>query len=324
MLPIHPVITQDLEDLENFLPKALECSDPRIQQVIQISCSATGKRLRPALFLSLCRAFGHPCSQRILTIATAIEFVHMASLLHDDVVDGAGFRHGKPALHTQFGPHTAILVGDFVFATACTLLSDLGDLRLLQSVATCIRAMAEAEILQSQILWTIVTQDDYLTIVKGKTAALFATAAELAGLVCNHSQPQQIRQFGLDIGMAFQLIDDSLDVFGEATQIGKPVGNDLAEGKLTYPHLHAVRVDPNSTEALLLNKILENKDIDPKTQQDLSEWVVRVGGLEAGRNRANDFVTQALNRLTTLIDDTENEFIKALVDLSRELLYRQK
>ena len=213
-----------------------------IPQLAAHLVAAGGKRLRPLLTLAAAKLCGYEGTRQI-QLAACVEFIHTATLLHDDVVDESVLRRGYASANAVFGNKASVLVGDFLFARAFQLMVDDGSLEVLRILSAAAATIAEGEVLQ------LTTQNDlettearYFDVIRGKTAALFAAACEVGGVIAGRPAAQcaALAQFGTDLGMAFQLVDDALDYSADEAELGKTVGDDFREGKLTYPVLLAI------------------------------------------------------------------------------------
>lgn len=214
-----------------------------INQVADYIVNSGGKRLRPALVLLSAGVFGKiaPAHHELAAI---VEFIHTATLLHDDVVDESSMRRGRETANTLFGNAASVLVGDFIYSRAFQMMVDIQNMRVMEVLAEATNIIAEGEVLQLlNIHDADVTDEAYLKVINYKTAKLFEAATRLGAIICNASakDEQAMAEYGMRLGTAFQLIDDVLDLSGESTEIGKNLGDDLAEGKPTLPLLFAMR-----------------------------------------------------------------------------------
>jgi octaprenyl-diphosphate synthase len=204
--------------------------------------AAGGKRLRPLLTLASAKLCGYEGARQV-QLAACVEFIHTATLLHDDVVDESVLRRGYASANAVFGNKASVLVGDFLFARAFQLMVEDGSLEVLRILSAAAATIAEGEVLQLTTQNDLATTEQkYFDVIRGKTAALFAAACEVGGVIANQPAAQcaALAQFGLDLGMAFQLVDDALDYSADEAELGKTVGDDFREGKLTYPVLLAI------------------------------------------------------------------------------------
>jgi len=213
-----------------------------IPQLAAHLVAAGGKRLRPLLTLASARLCGYEGARQV-QLAACVEFIHTATLLHDDVVDESVLRRGYASANAVFGNKASVLVGDFLFARAFQLMVEDGALEVLRILSAAAATIAEGEVLQLTTQNDLATTEQkYFDVIRGKTAALFAAACEVGGVIAERPAAQcgALAQFGLDLGMAFQLVDDALDYCADEAELGKTVGDDFREGKLTYPVLLAI------------------------------------------------------------------------------------
>ena len=262
--------------------------------------SAGGKRLRPLLTVAASRLCGGD-GDNALKLAAAVEFIHTATLLHDDVVDGSSLRRGKTAAHLIWGGASSVLVGDFLFARAFELMVETDSLRALGILSKASRVIAEGEVLQLTRSHDLdLDQATYLEIIQAKTAELFAAAAE-AGAVSagvDERQVQALRDYGLSLGLAFQLVDDALDYGGTAESLGKNAGDDFREGKATLPLLLAVSRTRAREGAFWERTVgrLDQQDGDFKRAREL---IVGAGALQSTLDLAQHYAEEAKSALST-------------------------
>jgi octaprenyl-diphosphate synthase len=241
---LFTVISQEMQDVEQRLAIPAEDSGVLLSTVAGYALGAGGKRVRPALLLLAARACGADACPRSITLASATEMMHAATLLHDDIVDNAATRRGRPSAMARWGADVSVLVGDFLFARAIQDLVGDEDPRILRAFADATVAMAEAEVLQLQLLHDLrIAEADYLKIVTGKTAALMSAACRAGALLASAPATvvEALTAFGLNLGIGFQLVDDALDYVAREDRLGKPVGKDFREGKITFPVMHVMR-----------------------------------------------------------------------------------
>ena len=224
-----------------------------IRQVAEYIIGGGGKRLRPALVLLSAGALGYRGNAHH-TLAAVVEFIHTATLLHDDVVDESALRRGRPTANTLFGNAASVLVGDFVYSRAFQMMVNVGDMRVLQVLADATNIIAEGEVLQLMNCRNAdIDEESYLQVIRYKTAKLFEAAGRLGAILAGATPEveQAMAVYGSHLGTAFQLIDDALDYSGEAGVIGKNIGDDLAEGKPTLPLIYAMRKGTAEEAALV-------------------------------------------------------------------------
>ena len=283
---------------------------PRIPEVTAHLVDAGGKRLRPMLTLACARMCGYEGADHVKLAAT-VEFIHTATLLHDDVVDESAQRRGRPTANLLWDNKSSVLVGDYLFARAFQLMVEPGDLRVLDILSNAAATIAEGEVLQLSAAQNLATDEAvYLQVIRGKTAALFSAATEVGGVIAGRPEEEikALFDFGDALGVAFQMVDDLLDYWGsEAT--GKNVGDDFRERKLTLPVIKAVAQADAEERAFWKRTIEKGRQEDGDLAQALA-LLERHGGLEAARQDALDWADRARDALTRLPDHP----IRAMLD----------
>jgi octaprenyl-diphosphate synthase len=286
-----------------------------IPQLAAHLVAAGGKRLRPLLTLAAARLCGYEGARQI-SLAACVEFIHTATLLHDDVVDESVLRRGDASANAVFGNKAAVLVGDFLFARAFELMVEDGSLEVLRILSAAAATIAEGEVLQLTTQNDLATTEQkYFDVIRGKTAALFAAACEVGAVIADEPPERcaALARFGLDLGMAFQLVDDALDYSADEVELGKTVGDDFREGKLTYPVLLAVAAADAPERAFWERTIGESA----QTEEDLGTALAlmrKYGATERSLARAGAFVESACAALAVFPASTMRE---ALVDVAR-------
>jgi octaprenyl-diphosphate synthase len=314
-------IKSDLETLEKKLPSFLETGDDFQDKISAHLFRAGGKRVRPALFLAIAKALGWQHENRF-AIAAALEFIHTASLLHDDVIDNAGTRRGKPTVNALWDNTIAILSGDRVHATASRLFIRARSFELFDSVCEAVQKMSESEIFQLTILWKQnTTQQEYNTVVRGKTAKLFEICASAVPYILN-LPPQTIENFatyGRHIGFAFQIIDDCLDFTSTEKELGKPILVDLSEGKITLPLILAM-ASGSEASIELKNRVIEvceRKSSTPENLSRVQQLVHQANGVELARAQAKKEVEIALQNMNIAFRNSPAKSLDAAEALLR-------
>lgn len=266
---------------------------PSSQPVARHMLAAGGKRLRPFLTLMIGRALGAPDAP-LFTLGAAIEMLHAATLLHDDILDNSELRRGKPAAHTVFGPTQAILAGDALLAKSMLVVSGLGDTRLTDCISEAVMRTAEGEILEFAQLRNIdVTHDTYLEMIRGKTAWMLRASCELGALYAK-AEPAVVeaaRDFGMELGIAFQMVDDALD-FSPTEQTGKPRGGDLKEGKITPP-ITFYLAEAAPEEAARIKLAIAENNLNDKETDELATAIHEGGYAAKTRKQAESHLTKA-------------------------------
>lgn len=276
---------------------------PRIPQVTAHLIEAGGKRLRPMLTLAAARLCGYDGPYHV-HLAAAVEFIHTATLLHDDVVDESAQRRGRPTANLLWDNKSSVLVGDYLFARAFQLMTDPGQIRVLAILANASATIAEGEVLQLTAAQDLATTEEiYIKVVRGKTAALFSAATEVGGVIAAAPEPmvQALYTYGDALGIAFQIADDLLDYTGTSATIGKNVGDDFRERKLTLPLIKAVAKADAEERAFWVRVIEKGDQRDGDLEQALA-IMQRHGALEAARADALAWADRARTAIKVLPD----------------------
>lgn len=276
---------------------------PRIPQVTAHLIEAGGKRLRPMLTLAAARLCGYGGPYHV-HLAAAVEFIHTATLLHDDVVDESSQRRGRPTANLLWDNKSSVLVGDYLFARAFQLMTEPGEMRVLGILANASATIAEGEVLQLTAAQDLATTEEiYLKVVRGKTAALFSAATEVGGVIAGASEDvvRALFTYGDALGIAFQIADDLLDYTGASSVIGKNVGDDFRERKLTLPLIKAV-AQANAEERAFWVRVIEKGDQRDGDLDQAMAIMARHGALEAARDDAMVWAARGREALSLLPD----------------------
>ncbi|MFA3917185.1 polyprenyl synthetase family protein [Ruegeria hyattellae] len=288
---------------------------PRIPEVTAHLVEAGGKRLRPMLTLAAARLFGYPGDHHIKLAAT-VEFIHTATLLHDDVVDESGQRRGRPTANLLWDNKSSVLVGDYLFARSFQLMVETESLRVLDILANAAATIAEGEVLQMTAASNLATDEDvYLQVVRGKTAALFSAATEVGGVISGapEAQVKALFNFGDALGVAFQIADDLLDYQGDAKATGKNVGDDFRERKLTLPVIKAVAQATEEERAFWQRTIERGRQSEGDLEHALA-LMGKYGTFESTRIDANRWADKAKTALDVLPDHEIRHLLSDLTD----------
>ena len=315
MQQIRAIVATEFEQVNQLIVEQLQSNVPMVENVGHYIVDAGGKRLRPLLVLLSAAALGH-CDQAQIKLAAVIEFIHTATLLHDDVVDISSLRRGRPTANAEFGNAPSVLVGDFLYTRAFQLMVQLGDMDILRHMADTTNTIAEGEVLQlTRAGDASTTEAQYLDVITRKTAVLFAAGCWGAARLGRRDEQtmQEMREFGLNLGIAFQMIDDVLDYEGDPATMGKNVGDDLTEGKPTLPLIHVLREGTEAEQALVRRAITEKTadQID-----DILTAVRRCGALDYTRAQARRYHDLALAGLAQLPDSDARTALQQITDLS--------
>ncbi|CAN5544482.1 polyprenyl synthetase family protein [soil metagenome] len=313
------LIANDMSAMDAVIARRLQSEVPLVAQVSQYIIAAGGKRLRPALVLLMCGALNYRGEQRF-NLAAVVEFIHTATLLHDDVVDESTLRRGRSTANEVFGNPASVLVGDFLYSRAFQMMVEAGDMRIMQTLAEATNVIAEGEVLQLMNMHDAgLTEEGYLRVIRSKTAKLFEASARLAALLAQSSPAveQHCAEYGQALGTAFQVIDDVLDYDGEVSEMGKNLGDDLREGKVTLPLIIAMQRGTEAERAAI-QQAIETGGTGQMTQ--IIAIVQKTGALQATRDAAAAEALRALNALQTL---PRNPYSEALEQLASQLLVRR-
>lgn len=308
-------VRENLDALQAYMSSETISETTVPKEIISYVLNAKGKRIRPTIFFLVCKLLGYQ-GEHLLPIAAVSEYVHTASLLHDDVIDDTTLRRRKPTVNSKWGDETSILVGDLVYAHASELMTATGDLRIVSAFARAIKRMSEGELLQLENLYNInIPEEVWLQIIRYKTGELLAATCKAAGFLaladdklCNH-----LYEFGLNVGVAFQLIDDTLDFAGQEKELGKQTMIDLVNGRITLPLVFLYRHGGSRIRELL--KCIVEKDKPSK--QDLfciHELVAQHGSLKMTTDKAVFFTNKAVRALDPFPSSPEKEKLIELTD----------
>lgn len=317
----HPLdlIQEEMKQVDLVIGARLDTEVPLVREVAQYIISAGGKRLRPALLLLVSGALGSHHSHRH-TLAAVVEFIHTATLLHDDVVDESTLRRGRATANERFGNAPSVLVGDFLYSRAFQMMVDVNDMRVMQVLSDATNVIAEGEVQQLMNMHdTSLDEASYLRVIRSKTAKLFEASARLAPILAKAGSDMEdaCATYGQALGTAFQVIDDVLDYEGSADVLGKNLGDDLREGKVTLPIICALRSANAEQQALIRGAIEEG---DTSHLDDIINIIRNTGALEAARASAAAEAQRAIDALRGL---PVNEYSSALLQLAAGLLERR-
>lgn len=309
------IISEDLHNVEAAL-KENTCSDVAMIPLISNYLSSTGgKRIRPILVLissRLCNYWG----EKGIIHSCIVEFIHTATLLHDDVVDGSDLRRGHPSANAKWGNEASILVGDFLFSKSFTLMANHSDFRIMRSLSRASLYMAEGEVMQLANHCNLTSSEThYLEVIKRKTASLLSSCCQI-GAILGGAPPEReeaLAEFGLKLGMAFQLVDDVLDYSAKEVRLGKPVGKDFNEGKVTLP-LICLYNRCREDERVWICQHLGTGDLRRQELERLLGWMKSYCALESAMELARGQIAQAKERLSIFEDSLYLEALRSVAD----------
>ena len=311
---LAPVLP-DLESVDRIIRQQMHSDIALVGTIAEYIINACGKRIRPVLVLLIARALGYQGEDHC-TLAATIEFIHTATLLHDDVVDEAQLRRGIPSANVSFGNAASVLVGDFLYTRAFQMMVSVGNMRILDVLADATNLIAEGEVMQLTHVRNIaVDEGAYMNVIYAKTAKLFEASCEIGALIAQATD-EKVRaaaRFGRALGMAFQLIDDVLDYAGDTGEMGKRIGNDLKEGKMTLPLIYLFENGTQQQKELVRRCVEEN---DESCFAAVSEAVCSCGALEYTRSKAGQAVAQATQALAVFSGEGSGQYGKSLLELA--------
>jgi len=313
------IIAQDMREVDQVIARRLDSGVPLIGQVSRYIIAAGGKRLRPALLLLTCGALGYRGEQRF-NLAAVVEFIHTATLLHDDVVDDSALRRGNPTANETFGNPASVLVGDFLYSRAFQMMVDAQNMRVMQVLADATNVIAEGEVLQLMNMHNAALDEaGYLQVIRSKTAKLFEASARVGAILAGSSPEIEdaCAVYGQALGTAFQVIDDLLDYTGDADVMGKNLGDDLREGKITLPLIAAMQRGTPS-EQDIIKEAIETGGVS------MLDQVVNIVKLTGALDIARLAATQEARRANAAARQLPSgPYAECLIQLSTQLLERQ-
>ncbi len=309
------LVEEELHQVELQLKLNLESTVPLIGLVGDYLLSSGGKRIRPALLLLAAKLCGYGGTRHI-ALASVIEFIHTATLLHDDVVDRATLRRGIPSANTLWGNEASVLVGDYLFSKSFSLLVEDGSLEILRALSAATTTIARGEVLQLASMSDLdMTEEHYITVVMDKTAVLLATACQIGAILGGVAEREKecLRSFGMDLGTAFQLIDDTLDYVASEDELGKSIGHDLEEGKVTLPLIHTLR-QGTAEERLRIAAVLAKETLSHDDFGTVIELVTKYGGIHYTEQSARHYVARGKSHLDIFPDSPGKQALHDLAD----------
>jgi octaprenyl-diphosphate synthase len=312
---IYNLVTDDMSQLNSCIQERLYSDVVLINQVGTYIINSGGKRLRPVIHLLAARACGYQAKNHT-DLAAIVEFIHTATLLHDDVVDASDLRRGKETANALFGNEASVLVGDFLYSRAFQMMVEIGSMRVMEILANATNTIAEGEVLQLlNCNDPDTTEQRYLEVIHNKTAKLFESAAQLGAVLTEQpaETEEALARYGMHLGCAFQLIDDVLDYTASSEDMGKNIGDDLAEGKPTLPLIHALRKGTPEQVKLIRNAI-ENGGLENIDQ--VMHAVTSTGAIKYTADAANKEAQLAIEALAVLPDSDYKEALQFLAEFS--------
>ena len=314
---IRSVVEDDFKSVDKFIVDQLYSNVPLVENIGHYIVEAGGKRLRPLLVMLAAKACKIDNQQHV-SLASVIEFIHTATLLHDDVVDMSSLRRGRPTVNEHWNNPSSVLVGDFIYSRAFQILVTLGNMKIMEIIADTTNRIAEGEVLQ------LISKNNpnptelnYMEVIQNKTAILFQAAGQCGAILSNASSDEELalKNFGMHLGTAYQLIDDVLDYAGDSDALGKNIGDDLAEGKPTLPLIYALE-HGSEEQAGLIRQALADEELQEKKLNQVIEIVQDCGALDYARQLAKSESDQALACLDVLPPSEYRDALTTLVQFS--------
>lgn len=320
---LHGLVKDELEQVNRTIIDRMHSPVALIPQLASHLIAAGGKRLRPMLTLACAKMCGHTTGERSVKLAACVEFIHTATLLHDDVVDESDLRRGQESANAVWGNKASVLVGDFLFSRAFELMVEDGSLSVLAILSRASSVIAEGEVLQlTTANDTGTSEASYLEVIRAKTAALFAAACRVGGVVAGRPAPEELAldSYGLNLGIAFQLIDDVLDYSAKQAVLGKAVGDDFKEGKITLPVILAY-LRGDEEERAFLRRTLEDLDQNDSDLERAIGLMTKHACLSDTVERARHYGAMARDALGVFKPGPEKQALLDIVDFCIERAY---
>lgn len=314
---LNPLIEPQFEAVNDYIINHLGSNVPLVEKIGHYIVESGGKRLRPLLVLLSANACGYK-GEKHVPLAAIIEFIHTATLLHDDVVDNSDLRRGKDTANARWGNAPSVLVGDFLYSRAFQVLVEIGSMEIMNVISNATNIIAEGEVMQLiNCKNPDTTEDAYMQVILGKTAMLFEAATESGAIIADSDKETQeaLRLFGRHLGIAFQIIDDVLDYESSAEEMGKNVGDDLAEGKPTLPLIYAI-ANTEGDERKLIRTAIRKGGLDDLDA--ILDIVRKVGAIDYAREKAIEQSNLAIKAISNLPDTSFKETLVTLTKLAIE------
>jgi octaprenyl-diphosphate synthase len=313
-------VRDDLREVEREFSRHVQSQIAVIPAIGNYVKDGGGKRIRPAVLLMAARMAGYT-GERAVLYASVVEFIHTATLVHDDIIDEAELRRGREAAHTRWGNHLTVLFGDFLYLKSMSLALTQDSLEIIRLLCDVTLRIVEGEIYQLTKTGVVVSEEEHFDIVRRKTAYLFAGCAKIGGMLGPSTREQQdaLWEYGFNIGMAFQMVDDLLDFTGEEVALGKPVGGDLREGKMTLPVIHLLSRGDAKAETLI-RKVMRDRDITLDEWREIRAMLTKSRSIDYAYSTAVEFVEQAKKALHAFPPSPARDALMFLPDyvLSRD------
>lgn len=315
LIQLFEPVRADLEAVEREFARQVQSQIHVIPEIGNYLLKSGGKRVRPAVLLMCARLCGYT-GQRAVLNAAVVEFIHTATLVHDDIIDDADVRRGRKAVHSQWGNDVTVLAGDFLYIKSMAMALSQDTLDIVRMLCDVTLRMIEGEIYQLTKNGVVdLSEEEHFEIIRRKTAYLFGGCAQIGGMLGEVSQEKQdaLREYGFSLGIMFQLVDDLLDFTGAAEALGKPIGGDLREGKITLPLIHLLNHGGREANDLIRNAV-RDRDISAENWARLKALLTEHRSIEYAYNRAVEFGENAKRQLRLFAPSPEREALTGLAD----------
>ena len=312
---VYNDIQEELQRVEESLKTFSSSPNRLIAEISTYLFQKKGKRIRPAILILCSKLFNYRGEEHI-AMAALVEFIHTASLIHDDIIDNSDFRRGRDTVHTRWGPNISVLLGDYLYIRTIGMSQESAHPEVLRILTDVTSRMIEGELTEYEISGNLeTTEKDYIDIIDKKTASLFSAACQI-GAVLGRATPEQadrLAEYGRNLGLAFQVTDDLLDFRGEERLLGKPVLADLGEGRITLPIIYALRND-GSGGGQRLKSLLERKKLDPQSKGEILDIIKANGALDDGHRKAQAFSLRAREAVSGFPESPHREALSLLAE----------
>jgi octaprenyl-diphosphate synthase len=319
---IFEPIRADLEKVDQEFARHVQSKVQLIPQIGQYIRTSGGKRIRPAVLLMASRLSSYHGDRSIL-YAAVVEFIHTATLVHDDIIDDSDLRRGRLAVHSRWGNDITVLLGDYLYIKSMALALTHDELEIIRLLCDVTLRMIEGELYQlTKNGDADITEEEHFDIMRRKTAYLFGGCAQIGGMLGKVSaeREQALREYGFNLGMAFQLVDDLLDFTGDAQAVGKPIGSDLREGKVTLPLIHLQQHASSGPAPQIIRDVIASRTVDPEQWRELLRELKEHASIDYACRKAEEFAERAKKPLYAFPPSSERDALLALPDyvLSRD------
>lgn len=317
---IFSLIREDLINVEHEFSNQVDDASPQVSSIVRYLLESGGKRVRPALVLLGSRLVCGEAVPASVRMGAVMEMLHTATLVHDDIIDEASVRRGRTSANSKWGNNVSVLIGDWLYMTAFDTSLRERSFDILETLTSMTRLMVEGEVLQLDLIGNSqITQEEHLEIVRRKTAYMFRACAEIGAIVAGATDEQRraLAHYGLSAGIAFQLVDDVLDFISTEDKLGKPVANDLREGKLTLPLIYLLQNHPEYRDRL--ETVMHDSGFESVTREEVVEWIEKHGALDRARNEARRYADEATDALSIF---PHSRYRQALLSIPRFIIER--